>query len=437
MRTSMALLLAWLLICGVMAGAHAAAPLVLTHATVIDGSGGPAEPDRTVVIRGARIDAVYASGSRPLPQDARVENLRGRFLIPGLIDAHVHLSGAASGMAGYRPLLRAMLRGGVTSVRDMAGDDRLLGYLALRANTDAFASPDIVYAALLSGPSFFAEDPRAQAASIGMPLGTAPWMQAIRATTDIPLAVAAARGTGATGVKLYANLSPTLVRRVATEAHRQGLKVWTHATIFPARPGDAVAAGADTISHSPYLVWEAAPTVPADYRVRAHGDFRHIAADAAPILALLRAMKARGTILDATVDAFRREAKDHPDEVGAGIVSWSYAVTRLAHRQGVLIDAGSDSAGLPSNAQGPDLRRLPLVHEEMALLVAHCGFTPIEAIEAATRVGAMAMGHGADRGTITAGKFADLVVLAADPSRDIANTRRIALVIKHGRIYPE
>jgi len=430
-------LIPWLLLGCAVPAAHAAPPLALTHATLIDGSGSPAETDRTVVIRGERIDAVFASGSRPLPKDARVENLRGRYLIPGLIDAHVHLSGAESSMAGYRPLLRTLLRGGVTSIRDMAGDDRLLGYLALRANTDALPSPDIVYAALLSGPSFFAEDPRAQAASVGMPLGTAPWMQAIRDTTDIPLAVAEARGTGATGVKLYANLSAALVRRVATEAHRQGLEVWTHATVFPARPGDAVAAGADTISHSPYLVWEAAPTVPADYRVRAHGDFRRIAADAAPILALLKEMKARGTILDATVGAFRREAKEHPDQVGAGIVSWSYAVTRLAHRQGVLIDAGSDSAGLPSEAHGPDLGGPPLVHEEMDLLVAHCGFTPIEAIEAATRISAMAMGHGADRGTITAGKFADLVVLTADPSRDIGNTRRIAFVIKHGRIYPE
>ncbi len=417
------------------AAANAAAPLALTHATVIDGSGAAAMADRTVVIRGERIESVFASGSRPLPQDARVEDLRGRYLIPGLIDAHVHLTGAESGMAGYRPLLQALLRGGVTSVRDMAGDDRLLGYLALRANTDAFASPDIVYAALMSGPSFFAEDPRAQAASVGMPLGLAPWMQAISGTTDIALAVAAARGTGATGVKLYANLPAALLRQVAAEAHRQGLRVWTHATVFPARPSDAVAAGADTISHSPYLVWEAASPVPADYRVRARGDFRHVAPDAAPIIALLKAMKARGTILDATLVVFRREAQHHPNQVGAGIMPWGYAVTRLAHREGVLIDAGSDSAGLPSDATGPELRALPLVHEEMALLVKHCGFSPIAAIEAATRIGAMAIGHGGDRGTITAGKLADLVVLTADPSRNIGNTRRISFVIKHGRIY--
>ena len=69
----------------------------------------------------------------------------------------------------------------------------------------------------------------------------------------------------------------------------------------------------------------------------------------------------------------------------------------------------------------------------MALLVAHCGFTPVEAIHAATQVSAMAVGQDADRGTITPGKRADLVVLAADPLRDIHNTGRIEFVIKDGR----
>jgi imidazolonepropionase-like amidohydrolase len=72
----------------------------------------------------------------------------------------------------------------------------------------------------------------------------------------------------------------------------------------------------------------------------------------------------------------------------------------------------------------------------MALLVEHCGFTPVEAIRAATQVGAMALGQSARRGTVTPGKLADLVVLDADPSRDIHNTTRIDLVVKNGKVYP-
>jgi imidazolonepropionase-like amidohydrolase len=260
-------------------------------------------------------------------------------------------------------------------------------------------------------------------------------MQAITAATDLPLAVAEAKGTGATALKLYANLPASLVAAITAEAHRQGLRVWTHATIFPARPGDAVNAGVDTISHSPYLVWEAAPHVPDDYKMRAHGDFAHVKPDAPQILALFDAMKKHGTVLDATLLVFKDEAEHHPQGVGAGIMPWSYAVTKLAHQQGVLIDAGTDDAGLPSTDKGADLDAMPSVHEEMALLVQHCGFTPVEAIRAATQVGAMALGQSAQRGTITPGKLADLVVLDADPSRDIHNTTRIEFVVKNGRIY--
>jgi len=410
-------------------------PLLLTHATVIDGTGTPAKAGMTIAIEGQRIAAIFPDGSQTARKDARVEDLSGRYVIPGLIDAHVHLTGAEPDFAHYQPHLQALLRGGVTAVRDMAGDDRLVAYLAGEANSDALASPDIFFVALMAGPSFFAEDGRAQEASAGEPLGFAPWMQAISATTDIPLAVAEARGTGATALKLYANLSADLVSKITAEAHRQGLRVWTHATIFPATPTDAVNAGVDTISHSPYLVWAAAPSVPDDYRGRALGDFEHIKPDALQILALFKAMKQHGTILDATLLPFAEEAEHHSKSVGAGIMPWSYAVTKLAHQQGVLIDVGTDSSGLFADAHGPDLNALPLEHKEMALLVEHCGYTPVEAIQAATQISAAAMGQQAQRGTISAGKFADLVVLTADPTRDIHNTGKIAFVMKNGHVY--
>lgn len=426
--------LAWLLIAATTSAG--ATPLLLTHATVIDGTGARALPDTTIEIDGKTISSIYPSGSQRHPKSARIQDLRGRYVIPGLIDAHVHITDVEPDIAHYRTFLHALMLGGVTGIRDMAGNDRLLGYLAQQTNTDAIPGPDIFYTALMAGPSFFAKDDRVEASAPGEKAGATAWMRAVDATTDLPQAIAEAKGTGATGIKIYANLPADLVTQITTEAHRQGLRVWTHATIFPAKPSDAVAAGADTISHSPYLVWEGSPGVPDDYGARTHGDFTHIPPDAPQILALFDTMKQKGTILDATLHVFQFVAGHRAKDVSAGILPWSYAVTRVAHDHGVAIDTGTDSEGFDDGADGrPNLKAMPLVHAEMALLVWHCGFAPTEAIHAATQVGAMALGQSATRGTIAPGMRADLVVLTADPTVDIHNTTKIAFVIKDGTMY--
>ncbi len=400
--------------------------LALTHVTLVDGTGAAPLPDCTILIRGGRIEAAFASGTRPLPDSARVEDLSGRYVIPGLIDAHVHVTGGPRSAADYEEQLGWMARGGVVAVRDMAGDARVLAYLSRAAELDEIASPDIRYSALMAGPTFFAEDARVAGAAEGVLVGAAPWMRAVTGATDVRLAVAEARGTGATALKLYANLPAGVLGELVAEAHRQGLEAWAHATVFPARPSEVVAAGTDVLSHTAYLVWEAAGRVPQDYTVRAMGDFRHVRPDDPRILAVLDSMKARGTILDATLWVFERSEQRNPDGVGAGIAEWGAAVTRLAHERGVLVDAGTDGMGSPGDT-------VPNVHREMASLVAHAGFTPVEAIGAATRVAAMAAGISATHGTVSPGKMADLVVLSADPTRDIENTRSIVRVYKHGR----
>lgn len=410
----------------------AAETVALTHATVIDGTGSAAMADSTVIIRGGRIVAVYPAGSQPAPAGARVEDLSGKWIIPGLIDAHVHIASGSGDLARYRELLANLLLNGVTGVRDMAGDARILAYLAREAHLDAPGWPDVYYSALMAGPTFFAEDARVPGAARGLMLGAAPWMRAVDETTDIRMAVAEAKGTGATGVKLYANLPAALVKAIASEAHRQGLLVWTHATVFPAKPGDAVEAGANTVSHTAYLVWEAASHVPEDYRSRAFGDFVRIHPDDPKIAALLDRMKEHGTILDATLRVFQQETEHSPNAVGKGVLPWIYAVTRAAHQAGVLVDAGTDSQGLVS-AKQPDAG--PAVVDEMALLVEQCGFTPEAAIQAATQVSAMAVGQAAARGTIAPGMAADLVVLSANPAADVRNVRKIVEVMKDGKVF--
>jgi imidazolonepropionase-like amidohydrolase len=402
----------------------AAETVVLTHAAVIDGTGSAAQDDMTVLIRSGRIAAVYPSASQPVPAGARVEDLTGKWIIPGLIDAHVHIATGSGDLARYKDLLSKLLLNGVTGVREMAGDARVLAYLAREARLDAPGWPDLYYSALMAGPTFFSEDARVPGAARGLLIGSAPWMRAVDETTDIRMAVAEAKGAGAAGVKLYANMPAALVKAVAREAHRQGLLVWTHATVFPAKPSDAVDAGADTISHTAYLVWEAAAHVPSDYQSRAYGDFAHVRADDPRIVALLGRMKEHGVILDATLRVFEQQ----PDHGAKGLVPWIYAVTRAAHSMGVPIDAGTDSQGLAKDGGAA-------VVDEMVALVTQCGFTPEEAIQAATQVSAMAAGQGAQRGTIAPGKAADLVVLSADPASDVRNARKIDEVLKDGKAF--
>lgn len=429
-RGNMRLVIAVLAVAGMARTQPAGETILLTHATVIDGTGSAPLPDSTVLIRAGRVAAVYPAGSRPVPNGARVEDLTGKWIIPGLIDAHVHLPGGNGDAARYRELLSRLLLQGVTGLRDMAGDARVLGYLARQARLDAPGWPDIYYSALMAGPTFFFEDSRVAEASRGVMLGGAPWMRAVDETTDIRMAVAEAKGAGATGVKLYANLSAALVKDIAAEARRQGLLVWTHATVFPAKPSDAVEAGVTTVSHTAYLVWEAAPHIPMDYRTRALGDFTHIRPDDPKIVALLERMKERGTILDATLRVFQQQVDHSSDAMGKGILPWIFAVTRAAHNAGVLVDAGTDSEGPAGQADAG-----AAVVDEMVLLVERCGFKPEAAIQAATQVSAMAVGQAAERGAVAPGMAADLVVLSADPAADIRNVRKVVEVFKDGRVF--
>ncbi len=136
-----------------------------------------------------------------------------------------------------------------------------------------FSSPDIYYAALMAGPSFF-EDPRTQAIAQGATAGEVPWEQAIDDNADLNIAVAKAAGTDATGVKIYANLSGHLVAGITRAAHGLGMRVWAHGMVFPATPQEVVDAGVDTVSHTCYLAYQAMTKRPDSYQRRFPIDFR-------------------------------------------------------------------------------------------------------------------------------------------------------------------
>ena len=398
--------------------------LVLSHVTVLDMTGGPPRPGMTLVLRDGRISALYPDGAEPLPDDATERNLNGGFVLPGLIDAHVHVATSPSGedrRDRTEARLKGALLGGVVAVRDMGGDARLLADLSRAVIAGELAGPEIRYSAIMAGPGFF-DDPRVLASSRGVAPGQAPWARAITDSTDLRQVLAEAKGAGATAIKIYADVAPPLLARVSAEARRQGLGVWAHLALAPARPGDVVAGGVQVVSHALLAPWEVQPL--PDWKQRAQVDLA-IGPDHAAIRALFAAMKAKGVIWDPTLFVYRADSAAADTSIAKRRAARAVDFIRAAHLAGVRIAAGTDGMGGD--------RGLPNIHEELALLV-RAGLTPLDALMSATRTGAEALGLSASHGTIAVGKAADLLVLRADPLADIRNTRQIDFVLKRGKV---
>jgi imidazolonepropionase-like amidohydrolase len=395
--------------------------MLISDVTLIDGTDAPPEPHMSILIRDGRIATVAAAGEAPPATSVRVIDGRGSYVIPGLIDGHVHLTGRD--WQARVTQLEAALRGGVTAVFELAGDTRITGDLARAVLTHEISGPTIYYSAVMAGPPFFT-DPRVIAISRGYVPGTAPWAQAISAQTDMTQAIAAARGTGATMIKLYASLDSATVVRATAEAHRQRMHVVAHATTFPARPSDLVDAGVDMLAHTAYHVWNGTPRTP-DWTKRASGDFIGVPANSPAIEHLLISMRDHHVALNPTLWVF--DESQPADSLVRVRQAWTDAVTKRALDLGVTIVAGTDEM------LNPRQDSLPTIHRELQLEV-RAGLTPLQAIRSATLNAARTIGVDSIRGTIAPGRVADLVLLDANPAEDIANTRRIRMVIKDGQV---
>jgi hypothetical protein len=427
------LLLAQCVLAACMGGRPAATgsgSVVLADVTVIDGTGAPPQPRMDLVIEGGRITAVFPAGSRPLPAGARVLDVAGAYVMPGLIDAHVHLASFERPPEILRALLRFALLGGVTTVRDMGGNTERVAALAAESRPASALAPRIYYSAVVAGPAWFASyDPaRIHFWSGERAPGTAPGVRVLTDTTDVPALVREAVALGATGIKVYSDVPADRLTALAAEAHRQGLRVWSHAVVPPARP-DAVVSAADVVSHADQLIWVTAPpsAAPGDRAVRS-GLLRTTPADAPAITTLLEAMRARSVILEPTLLVMqlgRVRDEGAPLAPLDTLPAWAVAVTRRAHALGVPLVAGTDALGTET----------PNIHAELQILVDQVGLTPLEAIRAATERGAQALGLADSTGTVAAGKWADLLVLRANPAEDVRNTQTIRYVVRGGHVH--
>lgn len=427
----------WIAFDSALKAQDSSTPLALVAGTVIDTNGDSVLENRTVLIQNGIIISIFPSGQKALPEDYMVLDLRGKYLLPGLIDGHTHFSPNQT----REQDLRSMLESGITSVRDMGGNAMLYKNLKERADQGQFQLPDIYHSATFFGPEFMV-DPRVKFAAGPFEAGKSPWMRVIEADTDISLAIADAKAAEVRGIKLYSSLTTAQILVITKEAHSQGLQVYGHATIFPAKPSDLVKASPDGISHALSLAFEVYDDLPDEFNkaIRTwlpQKDLNLIDENDERFIRLFKAMKEKQIIFEPTLSAWQDSenspkptqgpvnpnmavAADQLDK--AAIVNWNVRITRRAIQEGVKISAGTDQTVA-----------MKWVQDEIIFLT-ELGMSPIQAIKAATLNNAEVLGLEDQLGSVEVGKRADLLILDKNPLEDLENIRKVFMVIKNGRV---
>ena len=387
--------------------------LLIRNVHVIDGTGAPATPPTDVLVERGRIARMIAPGIAA--PGASVIDGTGKFLIPGLMDMHAHV---------YRPdLLPGYLYFGITTVRDQGS---LMGPLV--------AYGDAIAAGVLPGPrvnyggfQFYSDWPFDEEQGRGIEPEADP--------DHVKRSVALAAAFGAQHIKTRTFRRWDINARMIEEGHRRGMRATGHC----AHPLPLVAAGLDAKEHIGLCATRANASVYSLNDVRMYDDivqlFRAARIGVVPTisyLSLAARMNAQPTMLDSDAELAPFIAKNSfgwmiemtPDarERNERAAQQARMSTARLARAGITIGTGTDIWQIPTG-----------VHLELEELVAS-GLTPAQAIRAATSGSAHILGADKDFGTIEVGKQADLVLLDANPLTDIRNTRRIASVIKGGRL---
>jgi len=431
--------------------------IAIVGATLIDGTGAPPVTGATIVIENGRFTAVGPTASTPSPPGAEVVDARGKFVIPGLVDMHVHVYTPEK----WHPEL--YLAAGVTTVLDLGG--QLENVVAHRAAIESGAR---------QGPRCYFTGPLLEEGELFE--GFAGFSRTIDAAR-IEDTVDGLADAGVAGVKLSVTVRRETAKRACERAHARGLPVFMHQ--HATWGADAAAAGVDSVEHLNVFGAlgpernrppDAGRLTPFEYGGWMWRWFPDIDPRSDAVRRLYDGLLAAGTALDPTLVLYASRPGALGDDVGDATMDdpertsllpllpasvRDELVARWAERRGAARGASETAKERTRRAwrnmlelvggfhraggvvlAGTDCPNVAIVagyslHRELELLV-RAGLSPMEAIVAATRRPAERL-HQADVfGTVAPGRSADLLLLSADPLADITNVRRIEQVIARG-----
>ena len=372
-----------------------AGSISLYNCNVVDVESGKILKRRTVRIKDGVICEISKSASSPSADDI---DLTGKYVMPGMIDSHVHWGAFTQTDEIAEAISKDFLAAGVTTVRDLGSNVLNITRYNARIKDGAYSGPRVFYSALWAAGNYFM-DPRDAMGWEGD--GEPPWSRKINISncTDEQLeqAVLDAKAVGCSGFKLYINYSEEDLRRVIPIMKRNGMKVWSHATQVKGADALQVAeSGVDVVSHA-YMLCNDITS-----RERLSSD------DLIYLKKVCKALRRNGVVLDATAHISLYE----------GQMQFSREIISEAYRSGVKIVAGTDFFG---NA----------IYDELVQL-ASAGMSQADILKAVTSSGAEILGMKGKLGVVEEGALADLLILDANPLDDISALKDVRTVIMDG-----
>ncbi|MBB6522268.1 amidohydrolase family protein [Pseudoteredinibacter isoporae] len=430
---------------------------IYQNVNLIDSIDDKLQSDMAIVVDGETISAVLPMsqlepGNYP---KAKVVDAQSWYATPGLIETHTHV--ATQPNRQYAEfILNRQLYGGITTARDLAGDARALADLSRAALVKEIPAPDLKYVALMAGPEFFS-DPRTVSSGLGEVPGKISWMQAIDDNSDMKTAVALARGTWASAIKTYAKLDDKAMKRIGDEARKQGIPVWSHAHVGPARPMAVAKARVHSMSHACDMA--AAAFTEEQLSKAETGELNGrvpVDLNSPEIDAVFEEMKKHNTVFDPTLrveewvtnnaeklkaqrEKMAKEMNENPNAKGKASTKkkgirarcgfdGAVNLVRRAYKAGVRISTGTD--GWTGNKD-----TFPALYDELRLLNEKVGMPMMDVIKAATINGAYSIGLEKNIGTIEAGKLANISFFQQNPLDGSDKLRSVTLTVKRGSPY--